>query len=51
MAILSLGTDPYAKREFLGFSIGRKCAHKNFNTLRNCVKLRDLAFENFGRKC
>jgi len=28
-----------------------KLAKENFNTFRNCVKTRDLAFENCGRKC
>ena len=28
-----------------------KCAHKNFITIRKCMKIRNLAFENLGRKC
>ena len=31
--------------------ISPKCAYKNFINIRNCVKLRVLAFKNFGRKC
>ena len=33
------------------FGLGRKCSHKNFNSVRNCVKVRILAYRNFGRKC
>ena len=31
--------------------ISRKCAYKNFNTFRKCVKIRYLALQNAGRKC
>jgi len=29
----------------------RKCMEEFFNHLCNCVKMRDLACEKFGRKC
>jgi hypothetical protein len=29
---------------------GRKCVHKFINAFRNFVKIRILAFKNFGRK-
>ena len=30
---------------------GRKCKDKNFITIRNYMKMRDLTFRIFGRKC
>ena len=39
-----------AKVDLRDFAIGRKCADKFTNTFRNFMKLRILAFKNFGRK-
>lgn len=33
------------------FAECRKCAYKYFITCCKCVKIRNLAFENSGRKC
>ena len=32
-------------------AVCRKCVYKNFITIRNCMKIRNLAFKNSGRKC
>ena len=40
-----------AKLEKRRIGVGRKWLNKNFNTFRNCMKMRMLAFENRGRKC
>ena len=32
------------------FAVGRKHADKNFNRVCNCMKVRDLAYQTFGRK-
>ena len=32
------------------FFVGQKCAHKVFNYICNCVKLRELTFKKLGRK-
>lgn len=47
--ICKIRTD--AKVEISIICAGRKCDWKNFITFRNYMKLRYLAFENFGRKC
>ena len=47
---LALPETPRAKVDLRDFAIGRKCTDKFTNTFRNFMKLRILAFKNFGRK-
>ena len=44
------GITPRAKVDLREIGCGRKCADKFTNTIRNLVKIRVLAFKNFGRK-
>jgi len=40
-----------ARPDFCRFRHGRKCADKVFNHIRNCMKICNLTFKKFGRKC
>ena len=42
--------DPRAKVDLCQNASGRKCWEVFTNTFRNSVKIRNLAFKNFGRK-
>ena len=41
---------PRAKVDLCQNASGRKCSEVFTNTFRNSVKIRNLAFKNFGRK-